>query len=40
VFVDRVVGDMAALTSGPKPGAKVVSEGAAELFGTEFGGSK
>jgi RND family efflux transporter MFP subunit len=40
VFVDRVVGDMASLTSGPKPGAKVVREGAAELFGTEFGGSK
>jgi RND family efflux transporter MFP subunit len=40
VFVDRVVGDLASLTSGPKPGTKVVSEGAAELFGTEFGGSK
>ena len=40
VLVDRVVGDLAALTSGPKPGAKVVTAGAAELFGTEFGGSK
>jgi len=40
VFVDRVVGDLAALTSGPQPGAKVVTDGAAELFGTEFGGSK
>jgi multidrug efflux pump subunit AcrA (membrane-fusion protein) len=40
VFVDRIVGDLAALTSGPKPGAKVVSTGAAELFGTEFGGAK
>ena len=40
VFVDRIVGDLAALTSGPKPGAKVVSTGAAELFGTEFGGTK
>jgi RND family efflux transporter MFP subunit len=40
VFVDRIVGDLAALTSGPKPGAKVVTTGAAELFGTEFGGSK
>jgi RND family efflux transporter MFP subunit len=40
VFVDRVVGDLAALTSGPKPGAKIVATGAAELFGTEFGGAK
>jgi cobalt-zinc-cadmium efflux system membrane fusion protein len=40
VFVDRIVGDLAALTSGPKPGTKVVTAGAAELFGTEFGGSK
>ena len=40
VFVERVVGDLAALTSGPKPGAKIVTDGAAELFGTEFGGSK
>ncbi len=40
VFVDRIVGDLAALTSGPKPGVKVVSTGAAELFGTEFGGAK
>jgi RND family efflux transporter MFP subunit len=40
VFVDRIVDDLAALTSGPKPGTKVVTAGAAELFGTEFGGSK
>ena len=40
VLVDRVVGDAAALTEGPKPGAKVVTDGAAELFGAEFGGAK
>jgi multidrug efflux pump subunit AcrA (membrane-fusion protein) len=40
VFVDRVVGDLAALSSGPKAGAKVVTVGAAELFGAEFGGGK
>jgi RND family efflux transporter MFP subunit len=40
VFVDRVVGELAGLTRGPKPGAKVVIEGAAELYGAEFGGQK
>jgi RND family efflux transporter MFP subunit len=40
VLVDRVVGDVAVVVSGPKPGAKVVTDGAAELFGAEFGGSK
>jgi hypothetical protein len=40
VFVDRVVGDLAALISGPKAGAKVVSQGAEELYGAEFGGQK
>jgi cobalt-zinc-cadmium efflux system membrane fusion protein len=40
VSVDRVVNSLAALTSGPKPGAKVVTDGAAELFGTEFGVGK
>jgi multidrug efflux pump subunit AcrA (membrane-fusion protein) len=40
VFVDRVVGDLAALLHGPKVGAKVVSQGAAELYGAEFGGLK
>ena len=40
VFVDRVVGDLAALTGGVKPGAKVVSQAAAELYGAEFGGQK
>ena len=40
VFVDRVVEDYAALLRGPKVGAKVVSLGAAELYGAEFGGLK
>jgi RND family efflux transporter MFP subunit len=40
VFVDRVVGDVAALSSGPKVGAKVVTQGVAELYGAEFGGLK
>jgi RND family efflux transporter MFP subunit len=40
VFVDRVVGDLAALVSGPRPGARVVTQGAAELYGAEFGGQK
>jgi membrane fusion protein, heavy metal efflux system len=40
VFVDRVVGELAALTSGPKVGAKVVAQGVAELYGAEFGGLK
>jgi cobalt-zinc-cadmium efflux system membrane fusion protein len=40
VFVDRVVQDSAALLHGPKIGAKVVAQGAAELYGAEFGGLK
>ena len=40
VVVDHVVGPEAVLFSGPKPGTKVVTDGAAELFGTEFGGGK
>jgi multidrug efflux pump subunit AcrA (membrane-fusion protein) len=40
VFVDRVVGDLAALTAGLQPGAKVVSQAAAELYGAEFGNLK
>lgn len=40
VSVDRVVGADAILASGPKPGAKLVTAGAAELFGTEFGSGK
>ena len=37
VQVRSVVGQEAVLESGPKPGAKVVITGVAELFGTEFG---
>ncbi len=40
VRVEAVVGDVASLSAGPKPGAKVVTDGAAELFGVEFGGGK
>ncbi len=40
VVGDRVVGDRVALSSGLKPGARVVSQGAAELYGAEFGGQK
>ena len=41
VLVDRVSGDLAVLAGGRlKPGAKVVTDGAAELFGAEFGGAK
>lgn len=37
VQVARIVGSDAVMASGPKPGSKVVTDGAAELFGTEFG---
>lgn len=40
VRVESVVGDVASLTAGPKPGVNVVTDGAAELFGVEFGGGK
>lgn len=40
VRLDRVIGDAAVLLDGPKPGAEAVTLGAAELFGTEFGGAK
>ena len=33
-------GDIAALATGPETGAAVVTEGAAELFGIEFGAGK
>lgn len=36
----HVLGDLAVLARGPALGAKVVSAGAAELFGTEFGVGK
>jgi multidrug efflux pump subunit AcrA (membrane-fusion protein) len=37
IVVDRVDGDSAILTEGPKPGAMVATVGVAELFGTEIG---
>jgi RND family efflux transporter MFP subunit len=37
ISVEYVDGDQAVLESGPEPGSKVVADGAAELFGTEFG---
>jgi cobalt-zinc-cadmium efflux system membrane fusion protein len=40
VLVDRVAGPVAVLTFGPKPGGTVVTDGAAELYGAEFGGGK
>ena len=40
VEVDHVTGDSAVLARGPQPGAKVVTVGVAELYGTEFGFSK
>jgi RND family efflux transporter MFP subunit len=40
VLVERVVGGLAVLVYGPKAGDKVVTDGAMELFGTEFGGGK
>ncbi len=40
VVVSRVDGPDAVLAMGPKAGTKVVTDGAAELFGTEFGGGK
>ena len=40
VVVDHVVGPEAVLAIGPKVGTKVVTDGAAELFGTEFAGGK
>jgi hypothetical protein len=40
VEVRRVVKSLAVLVRGPTVGAKVVTAGAAELFGTEFGTGK
>jgi hypothetical protein len=37
VTVDRIQGDQAVLTDGPPEGTPVVTVGAAELYGTEFG---
>ncbi len=40
VQVRFVLGDLAVLAEGPATGAMIVVEGAAELFGTEFGAGK
>lgn len=40
VLVREVVGTLAALERGPAPGTKIVTTGASELFGTEFGTGK
>lgn len=40
VEVRRIIGAEAILGRGPKPGAKIVTAGAMELFGTEFGAGK
>ena len=40
VSVVDLVGDLAVLDQGPPPGTRVVTVGAAELFGTEFGVGK
>jgi hypothetical protein len=37
VAIEHVDGPLAILANGPAPGSKVVTDGAAELFGTEFG---
>ena len=38
ITVDRIEGDRAILTKGPKPGTAVVTVGATELWGVEYGG--
>lgn len=40
VQVDRVVGDLAILATGPPVGTNVATQGVAELFGTDMGFSK
>ena len=40
VQIKYVVDSLAVLKSGPAVGSKIVTEGAAELFGTEFGFAK
>ena len=40
VTLDWVEGDRAIISTGPSEGAQVVVDGAAELFGTEFGAGK
>jgi len=40
VVVADITGDLAVLSQGPAAGAQVVTDGAAELFGVEFGAGK
>lgn len=40
VELRHIAGAGAVLARGPQPGAKIVTDGAAELFGTEFGAGK
>ena len=40
VQIQYITGENAVLANGPKPGTELVTDGAAELFGTEFGNSK
>jgi hypothetical protein len=40
VEVERIQGDRAVLSRGPKAGTLLVTDGAAEIFGTEFGAGK
>ncbi len=40
VLVRHVIGELAVIEDGPKPGTAVVTAGAAELFGTEVGFAK
>jgi len=40
IRVDRIEGEVVALSDGPSPGTPVVTVGAAELFGVEFGVGK
>jgi len=40
VLLEWVEGDMAVISQGPIAGSNVVTDGAAELFGTEFGAGK
>lgn len=40
IAIDYIEGDLAVLLAGPLPGTAVVTSGAAELYGTEFGTGK
>ena len=40
LHVDQLAAGFAVLDQGPAPGTRVVTAGAAELFGTEFGAGK